>query len=96
MQAKRTKYKRKCHPCEIYCVRCKSPQHPAENMVEYEPINNLKGRLIAICPACSSIMNKFTSVTKLAQIQGKLDITILNKVERINESVKPILNSDFK
>ena len=38
LQAKRKSKQRKCLPFEIYCVRCRSPQLPAENMADYEPI----------------------------------------------------------
>jgi len=96
LQTKRTKHKRKCKPCEIYCVRCKLPQHPAENMVEYKPINNSKGCLTAICPICDTIIYKFTSLAKLAQIQDQLDITMPKTLEHINESDTPLLNCDFK
>jgi hypothetical protein len=46
LQAKRKSKKRKCHPFEIYYVRCRSPQLPAGTMVDYEPVNSSMGRLI--------------------------------------------------
>lgn len=95
LQVKRTKHKRKCKQNEIYCVRCKLPQIPAENMAEYKPINNLKGCLIAICPTCGSIINKFTSVAKLARIQTQLDITMPKELEHIYESDNSPINCDF-
>jgi hypothetical protein len=96
LQAKRKSKKRKCLPFEIYCVRCRLPQVPAENMVDYEPINCSMGRLIGLCPSCSGIINKYFNIAKLEQIQGKLDITLLKALKHINESSKPLLNSDFK
>lgn len=59
LQAKRKKNKQKCQPFEIYCVRCRSPQLPAGNMVDYEGLNSCSGRLIGICPACDGIINKY-------------------------------------
>lgn len=59
LQSKRKKNKRKCLPFEIYCVRCRLPQLPAENMVDYEPINCSMGRLIGLCPSCHGIINKY-------------------------------------
>ena len=96
LQAKKQKNKRKCQPFEIYCVRCRSPQLPAEKIVDYEPINSRLGRLIGICPACNGIINKFINIAKLKQIQDKLDITIPKALKHINESSNPLLNSDFK
>ena len=96
LQAKRKSNKRKCHPFEIYCVRCRLPKIPAENMVDYEPINDRLGRLIGICPSCGGIINKYFNIAKLEHIQDKLDITLPKALKHINESVKPLLNSDFK
>ena len=96
LQAKRKSNKRKCQAFEIYCVRCRVPRVPAENMVDYEPINEQIGRLIGICPACDGIINKYINIAKLEGIQDKLDITLPKALKHINESVKPLLNSDFK
>ncbi len=96
LQAKRENNKRKCKPIEIYCVRCKTPQLPAENMVDYEPNNPTSGRLVGLCPNCGCIINKFFSIANLEQIKDKLDITLPKALKHINESVNPLLNSDFK
>mgnify|MGYP000084720048 CR=1 FL=1 len=96
LQAKRQSNKRRCQPFEIYCVRCRSPQVPAENMVDFEPINSTTGRLIGLCPHCGCIINKFFSIAKLDQIKDKLDITLPKALKHINESTNPLLNSDFK
>lgn len=95
LQSKRKVKKRKCLLFEIYCVRCRLPQLPAENMVDYEPINGSMGRLIALCPSCNGIINKYFNFAKLEKIQGKLDITLQKALKHINESSKPLLNSDF-
>ena len=96
LQVKRQSNKRKCHPFEIYCVRCRVPQVPAENMVDFEPVNLTSGRLIGLCPKCDCIINKFFSIAKLDQIKDKLDITFPKALKHINESTNPLLNSDFK
>ena len=87
LQQKRTARKQKCKPFELFCLRCRSPQHPAENMAEYEPINATTGRLIAICPACTGLMNKFISRANVAKIEGQLDITIPKTLKDINKRV---------
>lgn len=86
LQSKRKVNKRKCLPFEIYCVRCRLPQLPAENMVDYETINCRMGRLIGLCPSCGGIINKYFTVAQLEQIKGKLDITLPKALKHINES----------
>jgi DNA-binding transcriptional MerR regulator len=95
LQSKRKINKRKCLPFEIYCVRCRLPQLPAENMVDYEPVNDSRGRLIGLCPSCHGIINKYFNIVQLDQIQGKLDISLPKALKRIYESSQPLLNSDF-
>lgn len=68
IKAKNKKNKQKCKPNEMFCFRCKSPQIPAENMVEYEPINDVTGRLIALCSCCEGVMNKYISLAGFAGI----------------------------
>jgi len=96
LKAKRTKHKQKCKPWEFYCVRCRKPQLPAEGMADYEPQSPSKGCLIALCPECGALMNKYTSLAKLEQLEGKLEVSIPNALKRIDEIDKPLLNSDFK
>jgi hypothetical protein len=96
LQSKRAIAKRKCQPDEIYCVRCRVPQRPAENMVEYEEITANTGRLMGLCPSCNGIINKYFNVAQLEQIQSQLDITLTKTLKHINESIEPLLNSDFK
>lgn len=69
IQDKNSKRKQKCQPYEMYCLRCKSPQKPAENMIDYEPINDLTGRMIGICSSCECIINKYISLAGFLKIQ---------------------------
>ena len=64
LQAKRTKNKRPCKPGEMYCVKCRTPKFPAEDMAEYTPVTEKVGNLQAICPDCGSIMNRRVSRAK--------------------------------
>lgn len=94
-QNKRTSRKRKCQPFEMYCVRCRIPQRPAENMADYEPLNAHKGRLIGLCPDCDGIINKFVKSDRLGEVRGYLDITHTKQLKHISESDTPLVNSDF-
>lgn len=95
-QAKRTKNKQKCLPGEMYCVRCRAPKSPALGMADYKPITGTMGNLIAICPACNSIMNRRASLAKLELVRGKMDITIPQALQHIIDSNQPSVNSDLK
>jgi hypothetical protein len=96
LQSKRKVKKRKCLAYEIYCVRCRLPQFPDGNMVDFEPINCTMGRLIGLCPSCNGVINKYFKFTQLEDIKGQLDISFPKALKHINESSKPLLNSDFK
>jgi len=95
LQSKRSKNKRKCKPFEIYCIRCRTPQSPAGNMVDYEPLTDSTGRLVGLCPTCNGIINKYFSIANIEQISDKLDITLPKALKHINESINPLVNSDF-
>jgi hypothetical protein len=96
LQSKRKRNKRKCQPFEIYCVRCRLPQIPYGNMVDYKPINSSMGCLIGLCPSCDGIINKFCKLANLEKIKGKLEITFTKAQEHIIESSNLPVNSDFK
>ena len=96
LQARRTKNKQTCQPGEIYCVKCRAPKKPAADMVEYKPVTEKLGNLVALCPDCNSIMNRRVSVAKLELIRGQMDITFAQALRHIDESHQPTGNSDLK
>ncbi|MBT3724092.1 MAG: helix-turn-helix domain-containing protein [Gammaproteobacteria bacterium] len=96
IKVKKNCNKKKCQPWELYCVRCRKPQFPADGMADYESETDSKGRLIALCPECEGIMNKFTSLSKLEALRPKLDISFPTAQKHINKRDEPALNSDFK
>ena len=86
LQARRIKNKQTCKPGEIYCVRCRAPRAPAEDMAEYKQITVTLGNLIGICPDCGAMMNRRVSLSKLGQIRGRMDITMPQALQHISES----------
>ncbi|MCF6355991.1 MAG: helix-turn-helix domain-containing protein [Candidatus Polarisedimenticolaceae bacterium] len=91
IRTKKTRRKQKCRPWEFYCMRCKKPQTPVENMADYEPQSATKGRLIALCPVCLTVMNKYASLSSLEKIKGKLEISLPTTQKQINKSNPPPL-----
>ena len=95
LRARRSKNKQLCQPGELYCVRCRVPQTPAGGMVDYEPVTATLGNMVAICPACETMLYRRVSLAKLEQARGGLDITMPKGPLRIGESALPSVNSDF-
>jgi len=95
LQDRRAKKKQRCNVDEIYCLRCKSPQIPAENFVEYLPSSDTKGRITGFCPSCDGIINKYVSYAKLDTYIAIFEVSISKALEHINDTDKPLLNSDF-
>lgn len=96
LKARRIKNKQTCQPDEIYCVKCRAPRKPAAGMVDYKPVTEEIGNLVAICPACNSIMNRRVSLAKLGQFQALMDITFPQALRHIGDSNQPTVNSDLK
>jgi hypothetical protein len=96
LDARRVKNKQTCQHGELYCVKCRAPKKPAAGMVEYQPVTEKIGNLLAICPACNSIMNRRASLAKLGQFRGHMEITFPQALRHIGDSNQPTVNSDFK
>ena len=69
IRTRNKKDKQKCKPHELYCFRCKTPQIPAERMVDYEPITEVTGRLIGLCSCCDGVINKYISLSGFRDVQ---------------------------
>lgn len=74
LQARRVKAKRPCGPGEIYCLRCRAPKNPADGVVDYKPLSATAGQLIGICPTCEHFIYRCTSLVKLPQIRGRIEV----------------------
>jgi hypothetical protein len=96
LQGKRIARKRRCKPFELYCMRCRAPQRPAGNMVDYCPSNDRIGRLVGICPQCETLMNRYASMEKLASIRQHLDVCVPTAQKHLTDSSKFPVNSDFE
>lgn len=96
LQARRAKNKRHCGPGEMYCVRCRFLRSPAGEMAEYQWLTEKCGNLVGICPECYSMMNRRVSMSKLALVRGKLEITFPQALQRLSESIHSTVNSDLR
>lgn len=93
---KRTRNKQPCKPGEVYCVRCRAPQSPAEGMADYQPLTATVGNLIGLCPQCGGLMFRRVSLACLDKVRGNLAVMFTNAREHIVERSSPSVNSDFE
>jgi len=84
LHTRRTKNKRPCKPGQFYCLRCRAPKYPAENMADYTPVNEKFGNLVAYCPDCDTIMNQRVSLAKIDRIPDKIEINLPEALQRLN------------
>jgi len=96
LKHQRKKNKQRCKPGELYCVCCRAPKYPAENMADYSPVTDTFGNLKAICPDCNSIMNRRVSWAKIRSVCGKLDISFPKDQQHIVDTFNPSVNSDLR
>ncbi|TAN09208.1 MAG: DNA-binding protein [Rhizobiaceae bacterium] len=78
--------KRSCPPGTCYCVKCHEACRPAGNIAEFVPINAHSGNLRALCPDCGSLMHRHTSASQLEVIRANLDVAIVERQPRLNDS----------
>ncbi len=96
LRAKRTANKRTCKPGEIYCVRCRVPRRPAEDMADYRPLTATQGNLVGLCPSCECVIYRRVNRLRLAEVCGNLDVTFPEGRRDIGESPTLSTNSDFR
>lgn len=95
LQKKKAKHKQACQPWEMYCVRCRKPQTPLGGMADYVADNDIRGRLVALCPECEGGLNKYINFSAIEELGAKLDVALPRALNHLNKMNKPLLNSDF-
>jgi hypothetical protein len=88
--------KQRCQPDEFYCLGCRAPRRPALDMADYHPRTPLRGLLSGICPDCGRMIYRATTLAKLGQIRGGLEIAFPKAQQRIDDSASALSNVDFK
>jgi len=91
----RKRKKQKCKSNELFCMRCKAPTQPAENIVEYISLSVTKGCLKGFCARCGCVINKFTSYGSLEGYSALFELIKPKELEHINDSDTSLLNSDI-
>lgn len=76
LQQQRTVNKRKCKPSELYCLKCREPRLPDQSSIHFIEETITKGRVIAACSVCNSLMNKYFKLSNIATIQRELAVIL--------------------
>ena len=69
-------------PGFLYCLRCRARKEPAGRLadliqtIQQTGKASTTGNLKGLCPDCLAVMNRKVTLTKLASVQGNLDITV--------------------
>jgi hypothetical protein len=84
--------KRPCGPGRMYCFRCKAPKTPAYGEVEYWPDGPKLGTLSGLCPVCTGLMNRRTSLAKLQSAAGDLKVSMRCADSRLSGMPEPNSN----
>ena len=50
--------KTKLQPFEVYCLGCKEPRIPQSGLVDFEPMDEARVRIMAICPTCERMARR--------------------------------------
>lgn len=80
LKQQREENKRKCKPSELYCLKCREPRMAVLNSLEFIEETSTKGRVIAKCSVCNSLMNKYFKLTNLTAIQR--DLTVIYPLQQ--------------
>ena len=86
LKTRRQERKQRCKDDELFCLRCRAPRRSAEGMVDFIPVTVTTGRLSALCPECTGVMNRYISVRDLGRIRAKLDVRVPKLLQHIGES----------
>ena len=73
---RRIQNKHICKPDEIYCLPCRKPKKPIAGMVEYRPVNEKTGNLVAICPSCERLIYRRISNAKIELFISEMGFTL--------------------
>jgi hypothetical protein len=84
--------KRPCGPGRLFCFRCKEPKRPAFDEVEFWQDGPKLGSLRGLCPTCTGIMHRRTSVDRIKAAAADLHVSIRLAEPRLIEMTRPCSN----
>jgi len=79
----RKQSKSKCAIGQLFCLKCRKPQYPGGEMLEYHPINLFSGNLMGICPICSIFMFRRCALADVDAVRGQSAVTFPHGPKRL-------------
>lgn len=77
---------------DIWCLGCRAFKRPALNMAEYSPRTVLRGMLSGICPDCGRMIYRATTLARLQQDCGGLDVAYPKAEQRLGDTLPALSN----
>jgi hypothetical protein len=74
--SRRKARQRHCKAGEIFCIKCRSQKVPALGMADYVPVSLNLGSLVGLCPDCDTVISRWTSLARLPEVRGQLEVKI--------------------
>jgi hypothetical protein len=88
--------KRPCGPGRLFCLRCKEPRRPAFGEVEFWPDGPTLGSLRGLCPTCTTIMHRRTSVARITAAAADLRVSFPHGDPRLSQLLQLDCNPHSK
>jgi excisionase family DNA binding protein len=61
LKGRRLARKRKCQRGEFYCLKCRAPRKPVEELIEYRPMASGRTQVIGICTKSERLMHRIVA-----------------------------------
>ncbi|MFK7791152.1 MAG: hypothetical protein AB8B88_00640 [Devosiaceae bacterium] len=75
LSARNVSRKQPLGPTEFYCLPCGGARSAAEGMTDYTAKTDTVGTLSALCPTCSTVMNRIISKASLHVFEAEMDVS---------------------
>jgi excisionase family DNA binding protein len=92
LKGRRKAKQHRCGPDQFFCLKCRHLRPPAGSMVDYRPITDSRGTLVGMCPTCSTLMQRFVSRARLADMMRHFDLQVAHRQESLMDTAMPALN----
>jgi hypothetical protein len=83
LDARNRSRKKPLGPTEFYCLPCGAPRPAAGDMADYVPRTETSGTLQALCPICSTMLNRHVSQADLSRFKAVMDVSAYEAGEDI-------------
>ena len=68
--------KHKLGPFEVFCLVCQRPRTPLQGLVDHEPMDAARTRIMALCPTCEATTQRIIRIADLPDWAAKLGFAI--------------------